>query len=336
MANKTNKTRAYCFTINNYTTGTEVVLKQKATGTEVVYMVWSREVGESGTPHLQGYVYFKNPRTMKGVQSTMFKGLGAAMFEAMGTAQENRKYIIGPYIKEGKVKPYNPEHEEFGTIPKQGERVDLQELSNKIMSGELTTEDILIQYPTMYHQYGRTLNATEDLYLRSKTRTWMTKGLWIWGKTGTGKSFEALKGFGYKTHYVHNLNDNGWWDGYRGQEIVVFNEFRGQITFSELLDLCDWVPKTVKRRGREPIPFLAKLIIITSSKPPSEVYHQVYENDPLEGWGQLTRRFVVEQKCSRGNIELSRYLTPPDEEEEILEYHKQICEQNPTTEFEEF
>lgn len=40
----------------------------------------------------------------------------------------------------------------------------------------------------MYHQYGRTLNAVEDITLRQKYRKWMTEGIWIYGKTGVGKS----------------------------------------------------------------------------------------------------------------------------------------------------
>lgn len=121
----------------------------------------------------------------------------------------------------------------------------------------------------------------------------MTEGLWIFGETGTGKSQQAYKDYHPDTHY--NLpNDNGWWDGYTGQKIVIINEFRGEIKYSELLELLDWTPKTVKRRGREPVPLLAEQIIITSSLSPEEVYSNLALNDSL---GQLLRRIkIVELK----------------------------------------
>ena len=80
------------------------------------------------------------------------------------------------------------------------------------------------------------------------------------------------------------------WDGYKGQEIVIFNEFRGQIKFSELLDLCDKWPKTVKWRCRESVPFLAKTIIITSIKAPDEVYARLLQDEPM---AQFERRFEI-------------------------------------------
>ena len=76
-------------------------------------------------------------------------------------------------------------------------------------------------------------------------------------------------------------NDGGWWDGYTGQETVIINEFRGGIAYSELLDLLDKYPKTVRRRCREPVPFLAKRVIITSVLQPKEVYCNLAENDTL-------------------------------------------------------
>ena len=130
----------------------------------------------------------------------------------------------------------------------------------------------------------------------------MTKGIWYWGDSGVGKSHKAYENFNPDTHYVYP-NDNGWWDGYKGQEIVIINEFRGGIQYSELLDLVDKWPKSVRRRGREPVPFLATTLIITSSMPPDKVYSRLAFEDKLD---QLYRRFEIvkmEQKCSKGNTE---------------------------------
>ena len=52
------KFKNWCFTLNNYTQLEVDALK--ACGNLVKYMVVGHEVGESGTPHLQGFVTMKN------------------------------------------------------------------------------------------------------------------------------------------------------------------------------------------------------------------------------------------------------------------------------------
>ena len=79
-------------------------------------------------------------------------------------------------------------------------------------------------------------------------------------------------------------------EGYRQQDIVIINEFRGQIPYSELLDLIDKWPKTVKRRNREPVPFTSKHVIITSSLHPKDVYKNLSQTDKMD---QLYRRIIL-------------------------------------------
>ena len=141
----------------------------------------------------------------------------------------------------------------------------------------------------LFHMYGRTLTKLEDLRMRKLFRNFMTQGVWIWGPTGTNKSRMAFEGFTPETHY-NLVNDRGWWDGYCQQETVIINDFRGWIPYDELLQLVDRYPYSVRRRGREPMPFLSKKVIITSALPPSKVYCNRNEGDSIE---QLLRRFDV-------------------------------------------
>lgn len=197
-----------------------------------------------------------------------------------GTLKQNKKYC---------TKENN--YTEFGKLPNQGERKDLMELKDDIINGDITVEEILIEDPIKYHQYGRTLEKLEDITLRTKYRTEMTEGIWLHGATGTGKSHEAFKNFDPETHYVLP-NDNGWWDGYKGQEIVIINDFRGEITYNQLLQLVDKYPMSVKRRNREPMPFVSKKVIITSSLSPDKIYHNRMDEDNIE---QLNRRFNIKE-----------------------------------------
>jgi hypothetical protein len=262
----------------------------------VKYLIYGEELCPStGREHHQVFIYFNNNKnSIKKVSKSLNN---ANCRQCDGNFEQNVKYCS----KDGNV-------HEFGDRPKQGARTDLDALVNEVKEG-LAVDDIAMNNPVMYHMYGRTLAKVEDITLRKKFRTWSTRGTWYWGASGVGKSHKAFENYDPDTHYVYP-NDNGWWDGYSGQEIVIINEFRGWIQFSELLDLLDKYPKTVKRRCREPCPFLAKHIIITSSNHPKDVYSSVLggdvwdEEESGEAFTQLSRRCAIvemAQKCSKGN-----------------------------------
>lgn len=285
--NDQKKHRDWVMTVNNYTE--QDLASFKILTTKAQYSICGLEVGKQGTPHMQCYLYFKCPRSFMPLKKAMPR---AYIAPAKGNAKQNRTYCS----KEGNFT-------EVGTPPEQGKRTDLDEIKNNILGGQ-SVDSIVLDNPMIFHQYGRTLERIEAIALRQKFRNWMTKGIWITGPSGSGKSHKAFENFSPDTHYVKNLNEE-WWDGYKGQPIVILNEFRGQISFSEILDLVDKWPKQVKWRGKESVPFLAEMVIITSIKTP----RQVFVRQEGEPWEQFDRRFEVielmEQKCSEGNIRTS-------------------------------
>ncbi|AWW06057.1 MAG: helicase [Cressdnaviricota sp.] len=273
------RARNFCFTLNNYTD--ENMRDVSLLVNKVKYICYSQEVGKCGTPHLQGYFELKNDTTISALQKGMLKGLRMSIRVALGTTYQNIIYCS---------KDNNTTFKEFGEKKQQGKRTDLLEIRDDIMSGKCV-DDLAVENPTIFHQYGRTLERLEDIAMRKKYRTEMTLGQWFWGPTGVGKSHKSFEGFTPETHYVLNVNDNGYWEGYKQQPIVIINEFRGQIQFGELLDLVDKYPKTVKRRNRQPLPFTSKLLIITSSMHPHMIYEKVKNNQ--ESLAQLDRRFHI-------------------------------------------
>ena len=122
---------------------------------------------------------------------------------------------------------------EFGDKPMQGKRVDLEKIRDEIMGGT-SVDDITKDRPMVFHCYGRVMDRLERIALREKFRTEMTRGMWYYGPTGTGKSHTAFINYSPKTCYVKCLNDE-WWDGYCGQPTVILNDFRGQIKYEEML-----------------------------------------------------------------------------------------------------
>lgn len=245
------------------------------------YLIYGNEVcPTTGRKHFQGFVYFKDKVSMKNAQKLL--AIGNSHIESK--LKDTQTSAI-EYCKKEK------NFMEFGEIPSQGKRSDLIALKDSIVTGGITVDQICLEDPIAYHQYGRTLHKLEDITLRKKFRTEMTKGTWYWGATGVGKSHKAFENYDQSRMYLYR-DDNGWWEGYTGQEIVIINDFRGAIPYNELLQIVDKWPYFVKRRGREPCPFISKHVIITSSLPPALVYPNRCERDNIE---QLLRRFEVEE-----------------------------------------
>lgn len=282
------RTRNWCFTLNNPSHAERTYLVPNPDDPlesncldKARYVKLQLEMSPSGTPHFQGVMIMSNPVRLQ----TMKSILGRAHWEPTRDLKASLAYcekedtrLEGPW--------------ELGCAPRvQGARTDLEHVCETIKEGNTSVDEIALENPMLYHQYGRTFNKVQDVALRDRYRTHMTRGVWLWGPTGSGKSHAAFEGFHPDTHYVLP-NDNRWCDGYVGQKVVIINDFRGHIPYEEMLQLVDKWPFWLPRRGREPVPFLAETVIVTSSLPPQEVYNRRNERDSIR---QLTRRFEVKK-----------------------------------------
>ena len=166
--------RNYCFTINNYTEDDVDGLVEYGIQ-HMKYLVFSAEVGEENhIPHLQCYAYFKSAKTITAVNKHIPR---AHFIECNGTAQQNRTYIVGPYSKDGKSKPFNPTHEEYGTssqktasvwacfpngtMPSQGKRSDFLKIRQMILDKKFMKE-IANTYPGDYIRYHKGIHALKN------------------------------------------------------------------------------------------------------------------------------------------------------------------------------
>lgn len=292
------KSRLWCFTNFNRELDYKSIFDNEINN--IKYIAYGEEIcPETNKAHHQGWIYFKNDKSSIKNVAKMLGKCHVAL--CRGSIQEQETYC-------SKEKGY---YTEFGSRPdNQGARTDLDEVRSELLKGLISVDDIAITKPNLFHQYGRTLTKIEDIAFRRKWRTEMTEGVWYWGETGCGKSDKAFENYNPMTHYKFTED---WWDGYTGQETVIIDEFRGDILkFRDLLSLVDKHPHYVKRRCREPIPFLAKKLIVTSSLHPKDIYTNLNANDKLD---QLFRRFKIvkmAQKCLEGNTE------PLDSDDELL------------------
>lgn len=306
--------RSWVWTLHNAVDGDDVVKKLQEL--ECRYTVWGYETcPDTGRPHLQGYTEFKNAVTVSAFNKKVGLKKGNSLWINCQVRQGQPKEAAG-YCKKGEGANragkdpgnelyFDTPHEtwvgfENGQITRQGVPACLESAATAIAEG-MSYDDIILENPWLGHQYGRALKEHQMIALRQKWRTWMTEGEWYIGSTGIGKSHVAFEGYSPETHHIWNLCEEK--QGYNGQEIIIINDFRGQIRYSELLTLVDKWPHMIARKfSEEGIPCLAKKVIITSSLAPHECYNNLAEKDSLE---QLYRRFKfytkTTQKCQKGN-----------------------------------
>lgn len=291
MNHKFNINKKYsnlCFTLNNYY---DVDVKEiKNTLDKARYYVIGYEVGDKGTPHIQGYVEWGKQVTGKFLTKICD---GRIHWEdRIGTSKEASDYCK----KDGKF-------DEFGKSVTKGERTDITDLRDRIVSGETNIDEIIINEPQAYHNYGRTLEEIQVRKYNLNKRTEMTKGIWYWGPTNIGKSHSAhsmtTKGDGDLSYYTWEIwpdkkGGYGWQDDYRQQDVIIIDDFRGEISYNNILKLCDKWDCKIPMRNKQSMYCTSKFVIITSAKPPWEIYcNQIDNTDSIN---QLMRRFNVYNK----------------------------------------
>ena len=211
----------------------------------IIYWCMCDEIGaKEQTPHTHLYIEFKNPIYFSSLKKVFPY---AHIEQAKGSAQQNRDYIR----KEGKWENSEKEttnlkdtFEEWGEMPQysQGKRNDRAELYQMIKDG-LTNTQILEVNPDNILNLHQIDKARVDI-LAEKYRTERRVDLqviYVCGKTGTGKSRGILDEHGDKnvcrvTDYKHPF------DSYYGQDVLVFEEFRSDLTIGAMLNYLDIYP----------------------------------------------------------------------------------------------
>lgn len=152
---------------------------------------------------------------------------------------------------------------ELGTKPiKRNCKRDWDAIRESAVRGELESipSDVYIR---CYSQLRRI--ATDSLRPTAMHRLVKV----FWGTTGTGKSHSAWEELGMDSYPKDPRSK--FWDGYRGQEHVIVDEFRGGIDISHILRWTDRYPVLVEVKGSSVV-LKATKIIFTSNLHPKDWY----------------------------------------------------------------
>lgn len=255
-----------------------------------VYWCMSDEVGkETGTYHTHVFICCSGAVRF----STMQKRFQGAHLEVCkGTAAENRDYVfkLGKYagtLKE-ETRQYGTQ-EEFGELPveRQGQRNDIVDLYDMIKGGysDYQILEINPQYMLSLDKIERVRQAVLEERYKKQWRD--LNVVYIYGETGSGKTRSVMDLFGYDkvyriTDYEHPF------DGYKGQDIVIFEEFRSNLKITEMLNLLDGYPCVLRCRYANKIACFTKVFIISNIEL-SEQYTELQKVQPRT-WDAFLRR----------------------------------------------
>jgi len=266
MDNK--RSRSWCFTLNNYTPEEFTVLEQ----VDCTYIVMGRETGESGTPHLQGWVYMPSVKSLKQMRAIISER--AHLEVAKGNAEQNMAYCKkeGLWVERG-VPPAS-----------QGAKGD-KEKERWAVALKQAKETGEVEDPQIAFVHCRTIE-----YLRhsEQLKTVLTDTdvvhEWYYGKTGTGKSRKARE----ENPNAYLKMCNKWWNGYDGQEVVLLEDFdqSHKVLNHHMKIWADRYPFLAESKGSAS-KIRPRKIIVTSNYHPNQIW------DTEEELGPILRRFAV-------------------------------------------
>lgn len=241
---------------------------------------------ERGTHlHFQFYISLAK----RCVLNTLKKINGSAHWEtARGSPSQNKKYctkedtrVSGPW--------------EVGEPIGQGHRSDLDRVAALVCEGQ-SLRQIAEAEPSGFIRYHHGIKALRVALSEKGDRKFGPDGpeVWIfWGPAGTGKSRHAFET--WPDAYVKMTTDK-WWDGYEGQDTVIFDDFKGSsMRLHDFQRVIDRYPMRVEMKGGS-ITLSATRYVFTSNRHPSEWYSA--EADPH---GTVMRR-VNEFCVDRGRL----------------------------------
>lgn len=266
----------------------------------------SDEIATTGTSHTHIFIYSLSPMRF----STVKDRFPVAHIEkAYGSAKENRDYILksGKWENDEKAETsVEGSFFEYGNIPseKEEESPKMCRLIENIKEGKRTAE-IIDDTPNLAFRVReidilrQTLLSEE--YTTKKRHLYVS---YIFGTSGAGKTRGIFQHHNARdicriTNYRNGKGIS--FDGYWGQDVLVFEEFNSQVPIEEMLNYLDIYPLHLPARYNDRVACYTH-VYITSNISLNEQYKNVQLNRP-ETWRAFIRRIskVVEYRQD-GNI----------------------------------
>lgn len=236
------------------------------------------EVGKTGNPHWQVFLSLSSPQDLKWILDHTYAGVYARpRFASVQTCvnyvskegTEEAPTIADTFFSDG--------HLEL----KPGRRTDIEQIHLRLLEWAKP-------HKCISERKGKGLNLINHMHrfqtdMRHDIRNdWPTELLVYTGTPGAGKTTRGKKlasdrfpepsYWGDNPILVHSQVPGGYWNGYRGQPVVLWDEFdHANVNINEILRLTDYAGGQMVNVKNGYEPWLTRVLILCC-------------NDPIENW----------------------------------------------------
>lgn len=289
------KLRSYCFTKFNDICSFADELKLHD---DIKYCAWQIEQCPTTKRfHIQGYIEFKKPMRFAAIKQML--GNDIHIERRKGTRSEAIEYCRKPDSRyQG---PY-----EYGNNQTQGERTDLKTLANDLKNYGL--KHVVENMPEMCIKFSKGIQFLKAQYDKmNATKFRLVEVILLEGPPGCGKTSWAFNTYSDSDIYILNCNSNNtlWFDGYDGEKVLLIDDYKGWIKYTELLKILDIYPYRCQIKGSYTYALWDKVIITSNYD-----YHHWY-NEGID-IRALERRIKIHLFNKNGKWDKVRGNTNPD------------------------
>lgn len=318
------QSRSYQITINNPKEKgfTDEKIEQIIAKSRVTFACYAHEIGENGTPHVHIYMLFPSARRF----STLKKKFpGAHIEKTYGSAEDNINYIKkqGKFAETSKAETtVEGSYREFGTVPSNLslEFSDMEQVVELLRKG-YTVVEIIEAFPK-YAFKVNAIEAVKQAFLAEKYRETMrpVEVTYKYGATGTGKTRSIYKDYAPdEICRITSYGKNGVkFDSYKSEDVLVFEEYAGQIPLEEFLVYLDIYPLMLPARYADKTACYTK-VIITSNLPVEALYIQEQHQKPETYKAFLRRLNFVENFLPDGTVTCTKMNDVANLDEKVVD-----------------
>jgi hypothetical protein len=223
------RSRGWCWTLNNYKEEDQNKIQGLVlSDPKCRYICFGQEIGESGTQHLQGYLYthekisFAQAKALISPRCHIEKQqgeCGEAIAYCKKGLQSKAEWILDKTkgLNYGRDALFHEDGEPPMDKKAQG---DLEKDRWATLRKQAVASDFDAMDDQMYICHYSNIRAIAKDNLTRPPDAEDVTGVWIQGPSGCGKSSYARKT--YTPYYTKNINK--WFDGYNAEEYVIMDD----------------------------------------------------------------------------------------------------------------